>query len=291
MKKILFLIPFILFATLLYGQNKFKTLLWKVTSPQSKNVSFLFGTFHEVGPAFFDSLTNVVLNLQQSDILFVEERISAPKTQTIPELPVWTNEKWNELLSNKQKQIFAEFVKKAEDSIYYTLSPLLLSLATARLYFDNFCKLDNPYSELMDHHIEKLALKQSKKIYSLDINQATLLKNVAEKFNYSQDSLYASYTIQVMQNMLKEDLSGCEALNDYMKFDINYDLDLDLTQNSSIYPLLIDRNLMWTKTLHESLPTNNCFIAVGFRHLCYKQGLIQQLRNLGYTVTPVQIER
>lgn len=31
---------------------------------------------------------------------------------------------------------------------------------------------------------------------------------------------------------------------------------------------------------------NNCFVAVGFKHLFYKQGLIQLLRNSGYTVTP-----
>jgi uncharacterized protein len=291
MKKIIFVIPFVLFATLLFGQNTFKTLLWEIKSPESKNVSFLFGTFHEVSPSFFDSLTNVVSKLQQSDILFVEEGVSVSKKQSITNSPLWTVEKWSKLLTNEQKQIFIEFVKKAEDTFYYNLNPLLLSLSTSRLYLTNFCQLDEPFSEPMDHHIEKIALKQNKKVYSLDINQETFLKNTAEKFNLLQDSLYASFSIHLMQNMLKDNFSDCEILNTYKKFDIDYDLDLDLTQNPSKYPLLIERNTKWTMALHESLTTNNCFIAVGFRHLCYKQGLIQQLRNLGYTVTPVQIER
>ena len=291
MKKVIFVLAFFFFATLLYGQNVFRTLLWRITSPESKNVSFLFGTFHEVSPSFFDSLTNVVVKLQQSDILFVEESISVSKTQTITNQPLWTVEKWSNLLTNEQKQIFTEFVKKAEDTSYYNLNPLLLSLTTSRLYLTNFCNSDKPFSELMDHHIEKIALKNNKKVYSLDVNQGTLLKNEAQKFSLFQDSLYTSYSVHSMLSMLREDFSDCEMLNDYKKFDINYELELDLIQNSNKFPLLIERNTKWTMMLHESLPTNNCFIAVGFRHLCYKQGLIQQLRNLGYTVTPVQIER
>lgn len=291
MKKIIFVSAFFFFATLLYGQNTFKTLLWKITSPESKHISFLFGTFHEVSPSFFDSLTNVVVKLQQSDMLFVEESISVSKTQNTTNQPLWTVEKWNNILTNEQKQIFTEFVKKAEDTSYYTLNPLLLSITTSRLYLTNFCNSDNPFTELMDHHIEKIALTNRKKVYSLDINQGTLLKNEAQKFSLFQDSLYASYSIHSMQSMLKEDLSDCEMLNDYKKFDINYELDSDLSQNSNKFPLLIERNRKWTMMLHESLSTNNCFIAVGFRHLCYKQGLIQQLRSLGYTVTAVQIER
>jgi len=291
MKKIAYIFTFFFFATSLYGQNTPKTLFWKVTIAGNKNESFLFGTFHEVNPSFFDSLTGVVAKLKQTDLLFVEESISVSKTPIIKKQPIWTFKRWSTVLSNEQKKIFAEFVKKAEDTSYYNLNPLILSLSTSRLYLRNFCQPGEPFTELMDNYIEKAALKYNKKVYSLDVNQGILLENEAEKFSSLQDSLYASYSINSMQSMLNDDSSNCQMLNDYKKFDINYELDLDLTKNADQSILLIERNAKWIQMLQQFLSTNRCFVAVGFRHLFYRQGLIQQLRNLGYTVTPVAIER
>lgn len=278
-------------AKILYGQNTPKSLLWKITKAESKTESYLFGTFHEVNPSFFDSLTNVVTKLQQSDILLVEESISASKAPTISKLPQWSFKKWNALLTNEQKRIFTQFVKKAEDTSYYNLNPLLLSLTTSRLYLSNFCQSDKPSAELMDHHIEKIALKHSRQVYSLDTNQQILLKNEAGKFTRLQDSLYTAYSVRFMQSMLNDDFTDCRILNDYKNFDINYELESDLTQSPNHSVLLIERNKKWTVMLHKLLSANNCFVAVGFRHLFYRQGLIQQLRKLGCTVTPVPIER
>lgn len=291
MKKVIIILTFFCPATLLYGQNTPKSLLWKITKSGSKTESYLFGTFHEVSPSFFDSLTNVVTKLKQSDILFIEESVSVSKTPTISKQAQWSFKKWSTVLTNEQKGIFTRFVKKAEDTSYYNLSPLLLSLTTSRLYLSNFCQPDNPSAELMDHHIEKIALKHVKQVYSLDINQQILLKTESEKFTPLQDSLYASYSVRFMQSMLNDDYSDCQILNDYKHFDINYELDSDLTQSPGHAPLLIERNTKWTERLGKFLSANNCFVAVGFRHLFYKQGLIQQLRNLGYIVTPVPIER
>ncbi|RZJ99474.1 MAG: TraB/GumN family protein, partial [Flavobacterium sp.] len=285
MKKVTCMLIALCFGTLLHGQNLPKTILWKVTKPESNNVSYLFGTFHEVNPSFFDLLTNVVAKLKQSDVLFVEQRFSVPNKPTSKKQSSWSTIKWNKILTADQKKIFAEFVSKAEDTSYYNLPPLHLSHATFRLYSTGFCQSDNPTSKLMDPHIEKIAEKERKQIYSLDLNQGTIMDNEAEKFSSSQDSLYASYSTRYMENMLTTNLSDCELLNTYKKFDLNYEFDTDLSKNPASF-LLLDRNTKWIKILQQPLSKSNCFIAVGFRHLFYKQGLIEQLRNLGYTVTP-----
>lgn len=291
MKKILFIFISFCFSTMLYGQDVPKTLMWKVTKSGSKNISFLFGTFHEVSPSFFDSLNNVVAKLHQSDVLFVEERISTAKTSDIKKQPLWTLKKWNTILTKEQQQIFNEFVKKADDTSYYNLNPLLLSLKISREYLVYFCQSNIPVDELMDHHIEKIAIKSGKQVYSLDSNQEILLAKQAKASSKFEDSLNISSSVLGMQNMLNDDFSDCKILNNYKSHDLNYQLDLDLTQNPAYAPLLLERNIKWIKILNQSLLSNNCFVAVGFRHLFYKQGLIQQLRSLGYVVTPIPIER
>lgn len=276
---------------MLYGQDVPKTLMWKITKSGSENISFLFGTFHEVNPSFFDSLTNVVAKLHQSDVLFVEERISTAKTSDLKKQPLWTFEKWNAILTTEQQQIFSKFVKKAEDTSYYNLNPLLLSLKISRAYLIYFCQSNVPSDELMDNHIEKIAIKAGKQVYSLDGNQGILLAKQAEGSSKFEDSLNISSSVRGMQHMLNDDFSDCKILNNYKSHDINYQLDLDLNQNPAYSPLLLERNTKWIKILDQSLLSNNCFVAVGFRHLFYKQGLIQQLRSLGYLVTPIPIER
>lgn len=285
----LIIYTFLLSATVTYGQDKPKTILWKVTKPGSKQASFLFGTFHEVSPSFFNSLSNVVSRLLQSDALFVEARTTDLKELTVSKQPKWNQKQWRDLLTSEQEQLFAAFVAKADDSSYYQLNPLLLSLTTSRLYLINFCNSDTAFQELMDTHIEKLAINQHKPVYALDNDQNLLLRRTARTFRTEQDSIYASYSIRYMKSMLNNDGTDCEVINTYQSFDLDYELEADLVGNPANSVLLVERNKKWTKTLHRAFASQNCFVAVGFRHLFYKQGLIQQLRQLGYLVTPVDI--
>ncbi|MDN5287549.1 MAG: hypothetical protein JWR38_3823 [Mucilaginibacter sp.] len=43
--------------------------------------------------------------------------------------------------------------------------------------------------------------------------------------------------------------------------------------------------------LNKALREGDCFIGVGFGHLGYKEGLINQLRKAGFEVTPVSMKR
>ena len=141
------------------GQNRPGTLLWEVSKPGVPHTSYLFGTFHEVNAAFFSTLSNAVAKLDQSEVLYVEEKMSDAKhIAGASQLTFWTRKKWEGTLNPAQEKVFAAFVGKAEDQIYYTYPPLLLTTTLARIYIQNFCDtLSRESGELMDHHIEKMA--------------------------------------------------------------------------------------------------------------------------------------
>ncbi len=288
MGKAIFILIVLLAFNPIYGQNEPRTLLWKVTKKGQNTESYLFGTFHEVSPTFFDSLSNVVNKLHESDILFVEEAALPENQLRMQEASAWNFKSWKAILTDEQEIIFRDFVEKIADSTCYTQSPLQLSFSITSFNLMN-CESILGFTELMDHHIEDLALKEAKQVLSLDINHNIIFDRAGESLSKQQDSLYAAYCVLGMKSILDSNVFDCEFIVAYRNLDINYELDIDLEQNYFNKSFLIDRNNNWTAILDKAFTSGNCFVAVGYKHLCYKQGLIQQLRKIGYEVTPVPV--
>ena len=270
------------------AQNNPHTLLWEVSKPGISDTSYLFGTFHEIYPDFFLSLSNAVQKLEQADLLFVEETIAdreayAEEGQS-PD--TWSAERWDSLLNEEQKQTFEAFIQKSESPEYYQLPPSALTLLLNRMYIWYFCDTLNRESyEEMDLSIEKYALERKKKVQSLDENQENILRASSSDNRLIEDSLFIAVCTNIMTNMLN-DVSDCELVDKYKSLNIDYQLE----QDKHNHPFqLTERNNKWVPVLGEAFRENRCFVAVGFRHLQYKQGLIQQLRDLGYLVQPVSV--
>jgi uncharacterized protein len=274
---------------MLDAQNMPKTILWEISKKGQKHTSYLLGTFHDIEGSFFSTLDSAVEKLKNSEIVFVEEinkpalDLETAKTQ----LSSWDKTQWDTLLTSTQKPVFQAFIKKAERSDFYKLPPLILARTIVGMYLTEFCQAES--TTTMDASIEKLARQNGKNVLSLDDNQIEMLKKTSLLVKPTQNSIYAEYCTNLMGKMLNDDFSDCQILQHYKKFDIDYSLDLDLTQIPNYSPLLIDRNEKWVKKLKKPLKSHNCFIAVGLAHLFYKQGLIQQLRAVGYKVKPLSI--
>jgi len=285
LKRITGLVVICLFTLPMVAQDKPGTLLWKVTFPGNHQESYVFGTFHEVSPAFFDSLGNVLDKLRQSDVLYVERTQSDATTGTDAAALLTRNKAgWHSLLDTGEQRIFEAFVTKAEDTSYYRYSPLVLTLVLFRMYSQQFCDTTERVSnELMDTHIEQLAILQKIKSLSLDDDQVKIL---AGNKPSSGDKTYVAASIHLMDLMLKEDLSGCNEVADYKNMQLDYAFSQSPKTDTSI---LLERNNKWIAILRQAFLKKNCFVAVGFRHLFYKDGIISQLKQLGFNVTPVNV--
>lgn len=78
---------------------------------------------------------------------------------------------------------------------------------------------------------------------------------------------------------------NCGLEDAYRNKKIHYDFDKTVD-----IPILTVRNQKWIPKIIDILQENsNVFIAVGIGHLNFKNGLIEQLKNLGYKVTPVNL--
>lgn len=285
-----FVVLLLLHSFLGLAQDRPGTLLWEVSKPGVPHTSYLFGTFHEINADFFSSLPNAVAKLDQSEVLYVEEkRIDAKKITDTSPVAFWTREQWEGTLNSEQKNVFSSFVEKAEDPTYYTYPPLILTLSMARIYIQNFCDTLNRQSgETMDRAIEKMAHTRQKEVLSLDRPQVDILAEGAQSRDSIQNAGYVKAVIELMDKMLKDDASDCEIVKNYTNFKIDYQLDAPI-KNASEALQLHPRNDAWMVTLDKAFGKNSCFVAVGYGHLRFKEGLIGQLRSLGYLVKPIPV--
>jgi uncharacterized protein YbaP (TraB family) len=284
--------PFVcLFLPLLgLGQNTPGTLLWEVSKPGVPHTSYLFGTFHEVNTTFFASLPNAVAKLEQSEVLYVEEKSNAAQEAAgASKLTFWTREQWEGTLNPEQQKVFEAFVEKAEDPTYYTYPPLILTTKLARIYIQNFCDtLNRESGELMDHAIEKRARARQKQVLSLDQSHTEILAKGAKSRDSTQNAGYIKAVIGLMDHMLKDDATDCEVVRHYTSFQLDYQLDTSIKTASDAYQLH-QRNNAWMVALNKAFREKSCFVAIGYGHLRFKEGLIGQLRALGYLVKPIPV--
>ena len=66
-------------------------------------------------------------------------------------------------------------------------------------------------------------------------------------------------------------------------------MDYQFTRSANLKILVTERNNNWINELLPQLEQKNAFIAVGFMHLMYKEGIINQLREKGFIVEPEKL--
>ena len=285
------------FSYSVYAQNNPKTLLWKVTQKGNSHVSYLFGTFHQVNPDFFDSLPIANDCLKKSKILFVESYSSEKNSDSVKvtskkdsvKFEVWNKKKWKVNLTNSEFDTFEKFAKsELGDEAAYEENPVPLMFILQSIYLQSVCDtLDRTSYETMDMRIINIGLANKLKVLGLGKDQFHEMKTSSEKDKalslkntIKNDITYMSYILD--KNV---DNQTAKFLYDYRNKNLNYFLDKKDTVSTY---LLTGRNNQWMRILLEEIKINNCFVAVGIRHLFYKDGLIQQLRKQGYNVEPVE---
>lgn len=294
-KRTVLLSLFFLAFSVVHSQNKPNTLLWKVSKEGDKNVSYLFGTFHQVNPDFFDSLSVANKYLKESAVLFVEaydsttnnDSVNAVAKKDVVKFEQWDKEKWKSNLSLKQFSVFEKFAKsKWVDENIYTVDPTQLLFLLQYMYLQGVCDTLNRNSyEPMDTRITNIGIANKLSVVGLDENQMQDIKTASEKDKafVLKDLLKSNVTfINYILNK-STDNSVAKILFDYRNKNLDYSLNKKIERSY----LLNERNDRWMFKLTEKMENNNCFVAVGFRHLFYKTGLIQQLRSKGFKVDPV----
>jgi len=289
--KITILLFLILTPGFLIGQNgndtlKVKTILFKITSQNSNRTSYIFGTHHAFGKSFFDSLTKTNQALESCDLL-IKENLNIPGKMAEDIINQRTNKtKWNKYLSTKDltfiKNLFA-----TSPTDYNKMTPTEMYVFLNRYFKQQVClnKSANDTSLSLDDYISSRAIEQGIKLYGLETTEEQIVlinKDVEGMPRKSHKRRLAN----IIDKISAENSNYCEETDWYSYMEIEYKFN-EPCRNAL---MLIDRNNKWMGNIREKLESNNCFIAVGLSHLMYECGLINQLKVLGYTITPIEVK-
>ena len=286
LKKILTL-TLIFYSSLVIAQN---TILWKITNPNNKNISYLLGTYHLFGNSFVDSFSIIGEKLKASNVIVTELKFDRPRaTAYYNSRPASTT--LSTILSKGDIDFISTIFKNSQVDIN-KYSPGELFAKLQAVYPKFKCTVINPNDKwAMDEYIQQLGEQQQKTLYFLetDTTQIEKLYQATKVYDWKFFKQAVPALITKYKSN-KVDEASCTLTNQYASFAIDYKLKENCINGNMNDDLVKQRNDDWIKKIPSLLEKNNCFIAVGLMHLYNTCGLIEQLKILGYTLEPVPMK-
>lgn len=262
------------------------TVLFKVTSFNNNHVSYLFGTHHAFGKIFFDSLTIANQALASSELL-IKENLNIPG-EMAEDIINRRSEitQWKKYLS-KEDLTYIDNLFTTSPTDYYKITPTEMYVFLNRHFKQQVClnKGTDDASLSLDDYIASKAVEQNIELYGLETTeeQINLINKDVEGMPRKNHKRRLS---NIIEKIKVRNTNDCQETNWYSEMAVDYQMNVPC-RNSLI---LTDRNNKWMKKICDLLEEKNCFVAVGLSHLMYGCGLINQLTELGYTITPIEVK-
>ncbi|MFT3793567.1 TraB/GumN family protein [Flavobacterium sp.] len=257
--------------------QKDHSLFWEISGNGLAKKSYLYGTMH----------VNEKISFRLSDAFF--EHLLAADIVSNESNP----ESWGELID------LFDVDEKASSYKFYTefyLSPIQKEAVASAFVSNNYfnktlddiegTRADFQESTVLDMFIFQTGKKYKKKIIGLEDAKSSVLMLLQLK----PEDLSPVEPNKTALLKLVKNKSFTEVLKQYYR-------EKDVVMLDSLYrlmfsqkghkALIVDRNAIMARSLDSLARTGSVFAGVGAAHLAGKQGIIQMLRNKGYTVKPI----
>jgi len=292
MRKYLFIFAFILiecsFTTLTYAQ-KYQSLLWEISGNGLSKKSYIYGTMHVsgriayyLGEQFYEALKNVdAMALESNPIIWLKEiNESKNADHFLGEYAV-------------AAQIYGDFYKKAFSLILPENAELGAALSADNflmnwlLYRENKRMSDFEEDTFLDMFIYQAGRKSNKPVYSLeDFSETNILviyANLPDKEEVEPSDWFVKLTKEKSYWDLMQDAYRNQNL------DFLDSLQSEVSGENHMKYMLHERNIIMAKNIDSIIKTGqSLFSGVGAGHLPGEKGMIELLRGLGYTLTPIK---
>lgn len=282
-KYILFMIGLLLPIQILQAQ-----LLWKISGNDLEKSSYIFGTHHLIPIQFLDSVPGLYYAFNRTDIVIGELQMSqmkdVEKLQQATIMP--DNVLLKDLLSEEDYELVDAELKAVLQMGLKEMSMLrpgiISTMYTTELYKTYAGITDDTQA---DSFFQLLASRTGKRIIGLENvdSQIEILLGGKTLEEQAQELLE---TVQMKDEILQQS-STLDSLYKKGSIDKLMKLSKEEMAEAEYYSLVDRRNTQWVELLPEYIKEAPCFIAVGALHLPGENGLINQLKKMGYKLTPV----
>ncbi len=264
-------------------------IFWEVSGKNLEQPSYVFGTFHLVGNEFIDSNAVILEKFNTCKTVAGELVIDSTMVPKMMAASVMTETTLDKLLPKDVYDSTAAWMKELSGydlAMFNNMNPMAVELTLSAFFQQqNFPMLEG--SMPMDAYFQTLGAAENKTVLGL------------ETMDDQIEVIYGQYSLERQAELLA-DFIHRKAEMSTMMIQLNEAYDnqslgsiAEIMYNDDTYTegeidvLLKDRNDRWMKQLTSLMQKQPVFIAVGALHLPGKGGLVQQLLDKGYTVTPI----
>ncbi|MDF2551284.1 MAG: hypothetical protein K0R77_559 [Chryseobacterium sp.] len=279
MKKI-FLLFLILSLNLSFAQN---TILWTIKKEGNPNVSYLLGTYHQMGNSYIDSLKTLIRSLKSSKVAIFEN------IDTGENLAKYLNAReenftYKQKLDKNHLKFLEEIAQKWTVPIS-KLSPPELLLKLQQTYLETQCGTvkNSDTFKSFDNYLIKTAKQNSVELVGLESNDLmTSYINQQDRTDWKDIKKHINLWLDNIKMKRDTDIH-CRMAESYKKQNLDYQLDSECAESL----MISSRSAVWLPIIEKNIAEKNSFIAVGYAHLTGKCGLISKLKLAGYKVEPI----
>lgn len=271
-------------------------LLWKVADNNTGKTSYIFGTHHFAPLSLLDSIKGLNAALQNADKVYgeldmqaamdpsalmgMQQMMMAPADSTI-----------DKVLTTKQlADLNMAWAKYGTDQIplnaLYVLKPAGLSTQLAALMSAKVLP-DINVGQGIDNELQVRARKAGKQVAGLETMEFQTNMLLGDPISKQAEDL-----VETIEDIDAEAGKLVRLTNAYLAQ--NYkDIETICAESvlknpESAEKMIISRNNNWMKQLEPEMKNTNLLVVVGAGHLVGDKGILNQLKQAGYTVTPVK---
>lgn len=295
MKKNMILIMMVFLAMMASSVSAEKTdvtneladsLVWKITGQGLTEPSYLAGTIHLMCAKDYsldERYQNAINNSKQ---LYLEIDFDDPTDMEVMQKAAFVDKSLKERLSAKQYQQFSDFLETHSKLKINMLDKMsFIAIQSSLLMSALNCPIKSVDIELMT-----MAKSSGQEVYGLETAQQQI--DFSEVF--TPEIKPEGWTDEELNYFIGAANSFDEMLAIYQQQDINelhHYITSEMSQvdnSEEVIDIMLDnRNQNWVKKMPAIMKSQPTFFAVGSGHLAGEFGVINLLRQAGYTVIPV----
>jgi len=298
-KKSLFVLStlLILLSCSAHSDKYSNSLLWKVSGNGLEKPSYLFGTHHLAPISFLDSITGLEEAFENTEQIVGEldlGNMAEMQMKIMGEAILPQGVTYDSLLSEEDVLLLDSTLTSLMGvglEQFGALKPAMLTnLITITFYHKQYPSITNETN--IDEYFQTKALDSNRSIVGLEDTE----DQIHVLLNSQSIERQAELLICTVKNpdMLLEQMDELQEAYHSQNINALYELSIKEmpddpcpTTDEERDALNKDRNERWLKNLPSIITEKPSFIAVGCLHLPGDVGLIEGLRELGYSVEPV----
>lgn len=280
---------FLLQFNLIWSQSNTLTLepslLWEISGNGLKNKSYLFGTIHMIPSKdfYFSPKLDEAFGKSSKVVFEIDLKKMEDLTSILPVMmkSFMPDQKISDLVTDEEYQLIEKFFedKGLPMVLLERVKPMFLY---ALLSGDMFSDVTSYELQLWEK-----AQTQNKKTDGLET--AEFQMSIFDSIPYPVQAKLLVQSIRDNQQVSKEYERMIEL---YKNEEIQklYDLIIIETKDYETFNeiMVFQRNKNWIPKIEKMIAEESVFFAVGAGHLAGKDGVIQLLKNQGYTLKPVK---